>query len=82
MSDSRPDPFENITADEITDHYNAAMDSVNLINAVIADPDAYADDETVLDRNVRHLQIVVAWSFWTTEDMAPLNDAIAAGQAA
>lgn len=82
MSDSAPDPFENITSDEITDHYNAAMDSVNLINAVIADPDAYADDETVLDRNVRHLQIVVAWSFWTTEDMAPLNDAIAAGQAA
>ena len=82
MSDSAPDPFENITSDEITDHYNAAMDSVNLINAVIADPDAYADDETVLDRNVRHLQIVVAWSFWTTEDMTPLTDAITAGQAA
>lgn len=82
MSDSAPDAFENITSDEIADHYNAAMDSVNLINAVIADPDAYADDETVIDRNVRHLQIVVAWPFWTTEDMTPLNDAIAAGEAA
>lgn len=77
MSDSAPNPFENITADEITDHYNAAMDSVNLINAVIADPEAYRNDETVIDRNVRHLQIVVAWPFWTTEDMTPLNAAIA-----
>lgn len=79
MSDSAPDPFENITSDEITDHYNAAMDSVNLINAVIASPDDYADDETILDRNVGHLKIVVGWNFWTTEDMTPINDAIAAG---
>jgi hypothetical protein len=73
---------EELTPEQIAQHYSAAMDSVNLINAVIADPDAYADDETVIDRNVRHLQIVVAWPFWTTEDMTPLNDAIAAGQAA
>lgn len=73
---------EELTPEQIAQHYSAAMDSVNLINAVIADPDAYADDETVLDRNVRHLQIVVAWSFWTTEDMTPIHDAIAAGQAA
>jgi len=73
---------EELTPEQIAQHYSAAMDSVNLINAVIADPDAYADDDTVIDRNVRHLQIVVAWPFWTIEDMAPLNDAIAAGQAA
>jgi len=73
---------EIITADEIAQHYSAAMDSVNLINAVIASPDDYADDETVMQRNVDHLKIVVGWDFWTTEDMTPLNDAIAAGEAA
>ena len=45
-----------ITAEEIAQHYSAAMDSVNLINAVIADPAAYADDETVIQRNVDHLE--------------------------
>jgi hypothetical protein len=49
-----------ITAEEIAQHYSAAMDSVNLINAVIADPAAYANDETVIQRNVDHLKIMVA----------------------
>ena len=66
-----------ITAEEIAQHYSAAMDSVNLINAVIADPTAYANDETVIQRNVDHLKIVIGWDFWTTEDMTPLNAAIA-----
>tara|TARA_R110000868_G_scaffold55761_2_gene173244 strand:+ start:3482 stop:3718 length:237 start_codon:yes stop_codon:yes gene_type:complete len=69
-----------ITAEEIAQHYSAAMDSVNLINAVVADPDAYADDETVLQRNVEHLKIMLAKDYWTTEDMTPFNDAIAAGE--
>ena len=66
-----------ITAEEIAQHYSAAMDSVNLINAVIADPAAYVNDETVLQRNVDHLKIMVAKDYWTTEDMTPFNDAIA-----
>jgi hypothetical protein len=71
---------DTISAEEIASHYSAAMDSVNLINAVIADPEAYSDDETVLQRNVDHLILMVAKDFWTTEDMAPLNSAIASGQ--
>lgn len=70
-----------ITAEEIAQHYSAAMDSVNLINAVIADPAAYVNDETVIQRNVDHLKIVVGWSFWTDEDLQPFNDAISAGEA-
>jgi|TARA_E500000305_G_scaffold26566_1_gene20438 hypothetical protein len=66
-----------ITAEEIAQHYSAAMDSVNLINAVIADPDAYIRDETILQRNIGHLQIMVAKDYWTDEDMTPFNDAIA-----
>ena len=69
------------TAEEIARHYSAAMDSVNLINEVIADPTAYANDETVIQRNVDHLKIMVAKDYWTTEDMTPFTDAIAAGEA-
>ena len=36
---------KELTAEQIAQHYSAAMDSVNLINAVIASPDEYADDE-------------------------------------
>jgi GH35 family endo-1,4-beta-xylanase len=69
------------TAEEIARHYSAAMDSVNLINEVIADPPAYANDETVIQRNVDHLKIMVAKDYWTTEDLTPFNDAIASGEA-
>lgn len=73
---------DEVTPEKIAHHYSAAMDSVNLIHAVIASPDDYSDDETILERNVGHLQIVVGWDFWTTEDMTPITDAIAAGEAA
>ncbi len=70
------------TTEEIAQHYSACMDSVNLINAVIAAPDDYTNDETVLQRNVDHLKVMVLKDYWTTEDMSPLNAAIAAGKAA
>ena len=70
------------TPEEIAQHYSSAMDSVNLINAVIADPDAYASDETVMQRNVDHLKLVIDWTFWTDEDLSPFTDAIAAAEAA
>lgn len=71
-----------MTAEDIARHYSASMDSVNLINAVLASPDDYADDPTVLQRNIDHLKSTIARDIWTTEDMTPFNDAIAAGEAA
>ena len=70
------------TAEEIAQHYTSAMDSVNLINAVIAAPSDYTDDPTVLNRNVDHLKLVIDWTFWTSENMTPFTDAITAGEAA
>ena len=70
-----------MTAEEIAQHYSASMDSVNLINAVIADPDVYAHDETIIQRNVDHLKIMVEKDYWTDEDLQPFNDAISAGEA-
>jgi hypothetical protein len=66
------------TPEEIARHYRAAMDSVTLLDAVAADPDAYEDDLTVVERNVEHLKIVVGWDFWTDEDLTPFHNAIAA----
>ena len=69
-----------MTAEDIARHYSASMDSVNLINAVLASPDDYADDPTVLQRNIDHLKGTIVRDIWTTEDMTPFNDAIAAGE--
>ena len=66
------------TTDEIAQHYSAALDSVNLINAVIASPSDYTNDPTVLRRNIDHLKIAKAWDFWTSENMTPLTNAITA----
>ena len=73
-----------ITAEEIAQHYTAMGHSVDLINAIIAgtemaDDDA-ADKQDCVDRNVEHLEIMVAKDFWTDEDMTAVNAAITAGQ--
>ena len=69
-----------ITAEQIAKHYSAAMDSVNLINA--GQPEGMTDEDWAdcVARNVAHLEIMVAKPWWTNEDLAPLNAAIAAGQ--
>jgi len=67
-----------ITTEEINRHYSAAMDSVNLINA--GKPEGMDDAEWAdcVARNKEHLKIMLAKDFWTTEDLTPFNDAIAA----
>lgn len=67
------------TSEEIAQHYSAAMDSVNLINDLMAQDGRTAEEQEAVSRNVEHLQIMVAKDFWTTEDLTPLNNAITAG---
>jgi hypothetical protein len=67
------------TAEEIAQHYSAAMDSVNLINDLMAQDSRNEEEQDTVSRNVEHLQIMVAKDFWTTEDLGPLNAAITAG---
>ena len=69
-----------ITAEQIAKHYSAAMDSVNLINAGQPEDMTDADWEDCLSRNVAHLEIMVAKTYWTDQNLAPLNAAIAAGK--
>jgi len=69
--------IETPTPEEIQRHFDAAMDSVNLINA--GQPEGMTDEDwaDTVSRNVEHLQIMLAKDFWTTEDLTPLQAAIA-----
>ena len=70
--------MEELTAEQIAQHYSAAMDSVALLNA--GQPEGMSDEDWAdcVSRNVEHLQIMVAKDFWTTEDLTPFNEAITA----
>ena len=68
------------TAAEIARHYSAALDSVTLINSLMALSSRDDEETATVARNVEHLELMVAKDYWTTEDLAPLNDAIAAGK--
>jgi hypothetical protein len=63
------------TPAEIAQHYKAAMDSVNLINAGKPQYESDADWADTLKRNKDHLKIMLAKDFWTTEDLTPLRNA-------
>ena len=69
--------IQEVTAEEIARNYSAAMDSVNLLNA--GKPEMMSDAEwtDTLKRNKEHLEIMVAKTYWTTEDLTPFNNAIA-----
>jgi hypothetical protein len=67
--------MEEITQTQIAQHYKAAMDSVNLINAGQPEDMTAKDWANCLARNKEHLKIMLAKDFWTTEDLSPLRAA-------
>jgi hypothetical protein len=76
--------MDELTAEQIAQNYTAMGHSVQLITDVIAG-NAMADDDAeerqgCVDRNVEHLQLMVAKDYWTDEDMTAVNSAITAGQ--
>ena len=73
------------TAEDIAPDYTAMGHSVELINGIIdgskmADEEA-ADRQSAVDRNVEHLELMVAKDYWTDEDMTAADAAIVAGKA-
>jgi hypothetical protein len=68
---------EKPTAEQIAQHYSAAMDSVNLINGGKPDGMEDADWADTIARNKEHLKIMLAKDFWTNEDLGPLQAAAA-----
>ena len=72
------------TAEDIAQDYTAMGHSVELINSII-DKSKMAnelaeDRQSAVDRNVEHLEIMVAKDFWTDEDMTATEAAISAGK--
>jgi hypothetical protein len=73
--------METPTAEQIAKNYSAALDSVTLINELMALSSRDAEQTDTVARNVEHLEIMVAKDYWTSEDLSPLNNAITAGKA-
>ena len=71
-------------ADQKAQDYTAMGHSVDLINDIVAgnrDEDWDAEErQDSVDRNVAHLEIMVAKDDWGSEDMTAANAAITAGQ--
>jgi len=76
---------ETRSAEQLAQDYTAMGHSVTLINEVIAGTqmaDESAEDrQSAVDRNVEHLELMVAKDDWGSEDMTAANSAITAGQA-
>jgi hypothetical protein len=72
-------------AEQLAQDYTAMGHSVTLINEVIAGTqmaDESAEDrQGAVDRNVEHLELMVAKTDWGSEDMTASNSAITAGKA-
>jgi hypothetical protein len=71
------------TTEEIAQDYTAMGHSVSLINDIIAGTqmadDTAEDKQGAVDRNVEHLELMVAKDYWTNESMTAVNSAITAG---
>ena len=71
------------TAEEILQDYTAMSHSVSLINGIIAgtsmENETDEDKQSAVERNVEHLELMVAKDYWTTEDMTAVESAITAG---
>ena len=71
------------TAEEILQDFTAMGHSVTLITDIIAGTsmidESAEDKQGAVDRNVEHLELMVAKDFWTDEDMTDVESAITAG---
>ena len=67
--------MNDITPEQIAQHFSACMDSVNLINGTKPEQMTDEDWADCLSRNKEHLKIMLAKDFWTTEDLTPLQQA-------
>jgi len=71
------------TSEELAQDYTAMGHSKDLINDIVAgnqdsELDA-AERQNIVDRNVDHLELMVAKDDWGSEDMTDINVAITSG---
>ena len=65
------------STEEISQHYSAMGDSVDLINAGQPEDMSAEDWADMKSRNQEHLVLMKAKDFWTNEDMTAVTAAIA-----
>jgi hypothetical protein len=75
MTDIIQPAVEQPTAEQIAQHYKAALDSVALINGAKPEGMEDADWADAIARNKEHLNIMLAKDFWTTEDLSSIQAA-------
>lgn len=73
-------PLDTPTSDQRAGSYSAALDSVSLINGNAPAQSTQQEWKECLQRNVDHLEIMVAKTYWEGEDLSPLTAAIASGK--
>ena len=71
---------QEVTAEEIAQHYKAALDSVALLEAGKPEKMEEAEWADTVKRNVEHLEIMVAKDFMQDQDLTPLEEAIEANE--
>jgi hypothetical protein len=67
---------ETITPEEISQHYSAMGDSVDLINAGQPEDMSAEDWADMKSRNQEHLVLMKAKDFWGNEDFTAIDGAI------
>ena len=65
-----------LTPEEIARNYTSTLDSVNLIAELKAKAELNEEELAILARNVEHVNLMLAKTYWTTEDLAPLQAAV------
>ena len=75
------------TTEEIAEIFKNAGDSVTVINSLAALSSLTDDQKDVIERNVRHLEIIKVYkkedgttSIWTTEDFTEQDAAVTLGK--
>jgi len=60
-------------------HYKAMLDSVSVVDGIVAEPAPYLDSEQRLRANVEHLEIMLGKDWWDGYDLTLINDAVSEG---
>ena len=68
------------TAEDVAFFYRASLDSVTLVDALVAQDTRDDDEVDTLRRNVEHLELMLAKDWWTDEDLTPFEASVAAGR--
>ena len=69
--------MDELTAEQIAQHYSACGDSVALINAGKSEEMSDEDWADTVSRNKGHLVLMLAKDYWTNEDMTAIEAAAA-----